>query len=199
VGGDFYDLIDLSPTSWLVVVGDVCGKGPEAAAVMGYARASIRAAAQKDADPTAILTTLNQALLSQGGERFATVACVRLDRDGDQVRACSVVGGHPRPVIVPASGSPRTIGGYGTVLGVFPDVELHAADVLLRPGDALVLYTDGLEGVERSAEDVVVACLADLERDGSARTVVRALEAVREASPRAAMDDLAMLAVAVPD
>jgi serine phosphatase RsbU (regulator of sigma subunit) len=197
VGGDFYDLIELGPTSWLFVVGDVCGKGPEAAAVMGFARASIRAAAQKDADPLAILATLNQALISQGWDRFVTVACVRVDRDDRGFRARCTVGGHPRPVLIPDRGEPVPVGAYGTVLGLFPDLELEPAELRFRPGDVLVLYTDGLEGVERSPEDVVLG----RARAGStpdARAIVRALEEVRRSSPRADADDLALLAISVP-
>jgi hypothetical protein len=197
VGGDFYDLIDLGPTSWLFVVGDVCGKGPEAASVMGFARASIRAAALKDTDPEAILSTLNQALLSRGWDRFVTVACVRVDRDDHGVRARSTVGGHPRPVLIHGGGDPELIGGYGTVLGVFPEIDLETAEVRLGPGDAIVLYTDGLEGVERSAEDVVLRGAGTVSPT-DARSIVRSLEQVRRASPRAGADDLALLAISVP-
>jgi GAF domain-containing protein len=198
VGGDFYELVELGPSSWLFVVGDVCGKGPEAAAVMGFARASIRAAAQKDGDPRSVLSTLNQALISQGWDRFVTVACLRIDRDEAGARARCTVGGHPRPILVPNAGRPVAIGDYGTVLGVFPDVDLSEADVRLAAGDAVVLYTDGLEGIDLSAEDVVIGCASTIERDGSARSIVRALEEVRRSSPRAEADDLALLAVSVP-
>jgi Stage II sporulation protein E (SpoIIE)/Domain of unknown function (DUF4118)/GAF domain len=198
VGGDFYDLIDLGPDSWLFVVGDVCGKGPEAAAVMGFARASIRAAAQKDSDPRSILSTLNQALISQGWDRFVTVVCVRVDQDDRGIRARCSVGGHPRPVLIPDTGAPATVGTYGTVLGVFPDVELRSADVRLDAGDAIVLYTDGLEGVERSAEEVVMRCAQGLDGERSARAIVQALESHRRSSRREAADDLALLVISVP-
>jgi hypothetical protein len=197
VGGDFYDLIDLGPTSWLFIVGDVCGKGPEAAAVMGFARASIRAASQKDDDPAAIMSTLNQTMLSQGWDRFVTVACVRIDRDDRGVRARCTVGGHPRPVLIPAAGEPVTVGGYGTVLGVFPDLDLEPADLRLEPGDAIVLYTDGLEGVDRSAEEVVIRGARGVGAT-DARSIVSALEEVRRVSPRAGADDLALLAISIP-
>jgi serine phosphatase RsbU (regulator of sigma subunit) len=198
VGGDFYDMIALGPAAWLFVVGDVCGKGPEAAAVMGFARASIRAAAQKDGDPEQILVTLNRALISQGWSRFVTVACIRIDRDGDQVRVRSSVGGHPRPVLITRDGELATLGTYGTVLGVFPDVELTHADARLGAGDSVVLYTDGLEGVDASAEDVVMSCFERSDGDGSARSIVRTLTQVRRTSRRAPADDLALLVVGVP-
>jgi serine phosphatase RsbU (regulator of sigma subunit) len=198
VGGDFYDMIALGPSSWLFVVGDVCGKGPEAAAVMGFARASIRAAAQKDGDPESILVTLNRALISQGWNRFVTAVCVRVDRDGGRVRVRSAVGGHPRPVLAPADAEPVTLGSYGTVLGIFPDVELNHAELVLGAGDSIVLYTDGLEGVEASAEDVVMSCVRRATSDGSARSIVRVLEEVRRSSRRAVADDLALLVISVP-
>jgi serine phosphatase RsbU (regulator of sigma subunit) len=197
VGGDFYDLVDIGPSSWLFVVGDVCGKGPEAAAVMGFARASIRAAAQKDDDPPRILATLNQALLSRGWDRFVTVVCVRIDVDDRGVRARCVVAGHPRPVLFPRDGDAVLVGAYGTVLGVFPDLELEPADLELGPGDAIVLYTDGLEGIERSAEDVVLLG-APPAGPVDARTIVRALEEARRGSPRAGADDLALVGISVP-
>jgi serine phosphatase RsbU (regulator of sigma subunit) len=199
VGGDFYDLIDLGPSSWLFVVGDVCGKGPEAAAVMGFARASIRAAAQKDEDPLTIVSTLNQALISRGWDRFVTMASVRIDRDEAGFRARCAVAGHPRPVVIPRVGDPVALGIHGTLLGVFPDLEVEPAQVRLGPGDAIVLYTDGLEGVDRSAEDVVIQGARRGTSDPvDARSIVRSLEEIRRASPRAAADDLAILAVSVP-
>ena len=197
VGGDFYDVIQLDEDAWLLVVGDVCGKGPEAAAVMGFSRASIRAAAQKETSPSTILETLNGALLSQGWSRFCTVACIRAERNDATVTITSAVGGHPRPVAIRRDGRANPVGSFGTLLGLFPDIEVQDAELLLESGEAVVLYTDGLEGVEESAEDVVVKAVTGAH-GRAARRIVRDLERLRRDSPRSGQDDLALLALSLP-
>src|SRR5919206_1709392 len=99
VGGDFYDLFSTGDRQWFAVMGDVCGKGAEAAAVTALARYTIRAAVVRHRSPAGILLWLNDAMLRQRIEpgRFATVACVRLDLDRDGVTATVASGGHPCP------------------------------------------------------------------------------------------------------
>ena len=85
VGGDFYDVIPLESDRWLLIVGDVAGKGPDAAALTGLARYTLRAEARHDSRPDRLLSVLNQAILSQRSDgRFCTVACARLDLGGSR-------------------------------------------------------------------------------------------------------------------
>ena len=126
------------------LIGDVCGKGAEAAAVMGIARFTTRAIAMSERRPSALLTGLNGALLQQAtGERFCTACYCRVHRGDAGFRVTVSLAGHPRPVILRADGSVQEVGSPGTFLGVFEDVEVFDEVADLLPGDALVLFTDG--------------------------------------------------------
>jgi PAS domain S-box-containing protein len=147
VGGDFYDLINSVEDGWICAIGDVRGKGVEAASVTALARYTIRAVTLKNDRPSEVLAALNEAMLRQLPEdRFCTTACVRLEpQDGlagvgvDVSRA-----GHPPPLLVRPEGAVEEVGCSGRVLGVFPDAELRDTSLRLMPGEALVLYTDGV-------------------------------------------------------
>ena len=159
IGGDFYDLFDVSERregetgegrarAWGVAIGDVSGKGPEAAAVLALARYTIRAAAMHRTRPASILTDLNDAMLRHGRERehgkFCTVAYARLVPDEHGAWASVSRGGHPAPVLLRPDGEVRTIGYAGRAMGIFADPKLTEQDVRMEPGDTLVLFTDGV-------------------------------------------------------
>jgi integral membrane sensor domain MASE1 len=145
VGGDFYDVFQRDDGSWTVIVGDVLGKGATAAATTGLARYTLRAAAVQESQPSRILHLLNDAIMRQSPDQSCTVACGRIDlKQADGARVTLSVGGHPLPLVLRADGVVEQLGRPGTLLGVLPDPDLadHTAD--LAPGDALILYTDGL-------------------------------------------------------
>src|SRR5215211_6753757 len=161
VGGDFYDLFDTrmtdhssssEPSSWGVVIGDVSGKGAEAAAVLALARYTIRTLATRESHPSAVLDGLNEAMLRQRREhddyKFCTVAYASLEtNEGDTEHGAKVTvccGGHSPPFLLKGDGSVYKIGQPGRFLGVFDDVNLTEQEAHLAPGDALVLYTDGV-------------------------------------------------------
>jgi PAS domain S-box-containing protein len=146
VGGDFYDLFDTGrPRRWAVVIGDVCGKGAPAAAITALARYTLRAAAMQDATPSEVLRALNDAMVRQrSGEQFCTVAFAHLERNGDGTQLTVATGGHPLPLVLRADGSVDTVGRPGMLLGVTGDPELSNDSTRLEPGDAVVLYTDGV-------------------------------------------------------
>lgn len=145
VGGDVYDLFPTGGNSWGVIMGDVCGKGAEAATVTALARYTVRAAALRHRSPRAILAVLNEALLAQrGDERFVTMAYARLRHRPGAARLLVSCGGHPQPLVVRRDGTVEPIGHPGTLLGVFDDVEVHDDSADLRPEDAVVFYTDGV-------------------------------------------------------
>jgi len=147
VGGDFYDLINTVENGWLCAIGDVRGKGVEAASVTALARYTIRAVTMKDDRPSEVLTALNEAMLRQLPEdRFCTAACVRLDpEDGSAgIRVDVSRAGHPPPLLVRPGGPVEEVGCSGRVLGVFIDAELSDTSLRLMPGETLVLYTDGV-------------------------------------------------------
>jgi integral membrane sensor domain MASE1/anti-sigma regulatory factor (Ser/Thr protein kinase) len=145
VGGDFYDVFESAPNGWMAVIGDVCGKGPEAASLTALARYTLRAVGCDPVTPSDALRTLNRAILEQrSDDRFMTVAAARIaSEDGTDVITVSV-GGHPLPLLARANGEVIEVGEPGTLLGVYADPRLADSRVALAPGDALVLFTDGL-------------------------------------------------------
>ena len=122
MGGDFYDLFATGDKGWTVVVGDVCGKGPDAAAVTALARYTLRAAAMRDRLPSRGLHMLNEALLRQRSDRrFCTVAYAYLEPVDGHARVGFASGGHPLPLLLRRDGTVETVGAAGTLLGVVPD------------------------------------------------------------------------------
>jgi len=184
------------------MVGDVCGKGPKAAALMGAARHTIRAAALREHRPSAVLTMLNAALQQQSQDQwFCTVCYVRLRPQPGGARLTVCAGGHPLPAILRADGTVEFAGTPGTLLGVFTDIEVTDATVDLRPGDALVLFTDGLTDAERTGREFGQKWLADV----LARNVGRSAEEIAAGLEREVLldrtqglpDDLAILVAKV--
>jgi PAS domain S-box-containing protein len=202
VGGDFYDVFDTEDGAWALVVGDVCGKGPKAAALMGTARHTIRATALREHRPSAVLTTLNAALHQQSREQwFCTVCYVRLRPQSGGARLTVCAGGHPLPAILRTDGTVEFAGTPGTLLGVFTDIELTDVMVDLEPGDALVLFTDGLTDAERTGREFGQKWLTDV----LARNVGRSVEEIARSLEREVLgdrnqglpDDLAILVARV--
>ena len=148
VGGDFYDVFALAEDTWGIVLGDVCGSGPEAASQTALTRHTVRTAAMFDTDPATVLRTLNRALLRSNTTRFTTAAFAGLsrhpDRDGFLIRIAS--GGHPPALICRGDGTVEECSAMGPLLGVtdFAVDALQVAQYELARGDMLVLYTDGL-------------------------------------------------------
>ncbi len=143
VGGDFYDVFEAGGR-WQFVVGDVCGKGAEAAAMTGLARHTVRAVAMREESPVEVLRALNAAILraEQGNYCTLTLASVKV---GDGVAQVQLVrGGHPAPILIRADGSAELVGGDGSLLGILAQPTLQATELTMRNGDALVLYTDGV-------------------------------------------------------
>ena len=216
VGGDFYDVFDATrvdgeeessePSSWGVAIGDVCGKGAEAAAMLALARHTIRAVAMRESHPAAILAGLNEAMLRQRREsdnhKFCTIAYARLETgEGDAGQGARITvscGGHSAPVLLKPDGSVRKIGCSGRALGVFDDANLAEQEAYLAPGDALVLYTDGViearspDGAFFGEERLIALLRSSTELDAStlARRIESAVMDFQENDPR---DDVAVL------
>ena len=148
VGGDFYDLVPLADGRWGFFLGDVCGKGVEAAAVTAAARYTLRAAAVYDPTPAAALANLNAVLYQDylaDTHRYCTVIFGILTADPTGYTATLASGGHPPALLVRADGTAEyqpTPG--GTLVGVFPAAPFVTRTIRLGPGDTLLLYTDGL-------------------------------------------------------
>ncbi|HEV2371204.1 MAG TPA: GAF domain-containing SpoIIE family protein phosphatase [Streptosporangiaceae bacterium] len=152
--GDFYDVFPSVRGNWGIAVGDVCGKGAPAAKSTALARYTLRAEAHRETRPAVILATLNQALLDwmTDDPRFLTAiyATVRPTAAGASVRISS--GGHPLALLHRANGHVQAVGQPGTLLGLLPDPELHDSRCLLRAGDSLIFYTDGVTEARSQAD-----------------------------------------------
>jgi PAS domain S-box-containing protein len=199
VGGDFYDLFATTEDHWFAVIGDVCGKGAEAAAVTALARYTIRAAAAQTRSPAAILKWVNEAMLREGTSRFCTIAVAHLDRSGPTTQLTVAVGGHPPPLILRADGSVEAAGAGGTLIGLVGDPTLIDAATELAPGDAVVLYTDGVTEADAprhvwTPEELssMLAEAAGASAQALVDHVATAALAGLEAPPR---DDVAILAL----
>ena len=183
VGGDFYDVFPRGE-DWVMVIGDVCGRGAEAAALTGLARHTIRAQAQHLEHPSEILRALHDAIVAEVGRdsaRFVTAGCVLLGRDG-AVRASFA--GHPPGLIARAAGGVDELATTGQLLGLLQHPRISDVEAKLEPGDALVLYTDGVIEARRERELFGEERLTALVRDVGPRGLDAdaIADAIREAT-----------------
>ncbi len=202
VGGDLYDLFPVED-EWALVVGDVCGKGAEAAALTGMVRYTLRAESVHHSSPCDVLRLLNDAILRQLGDgRFCTVLHGRVTVGGGRARLVLASAGHPPPLVLRAGGRVETVPAGGPLLGVVPAVVHPDVIVTLGPGDALVCFTDGVTegrgpdgmfGDERLAE--LLRASAGLD---AGAIVDRIVDVAVEFQGGRSQDDLAVLALRVP-
>ena len=153
VGGDFYDVVPAGADRWLVVVGDVSGKGVQAATVTGLVRDVIRILVDDGKPMTEILSRVNKTLVQRGGGRYCTLAMasVRQEKDGT-LAVCLHLAGHDRAVLVRGDGKTSFVGEGGTALGLLDTISSPDAEVRLQPGDSLIFYTDGVTERRRGRE-----------------------------------------------
>ncbi|HWT25527.1 MAG TPA: SpoIIE family protein phosphatase, partial [Solirubrobacteraceae bacterium] len=201
VGGDFYDFFSARPGHAAALIGDVCGKGPEAASVTALARHTLRAAAAYESRPSALLQLLHRALRAARDDgRFCTVAYAELephDRGATMTVAC---GGHPLPLVIRRSGLVEPVGQLGTLLGTDLEPRLTDVEVALEHGELVVLYTDGVTEVRAGRREIfghrdlalLLAACAGLPPDVVAR---RVQDAVLDAASGRPRDDIAILVV----
>lgn len=153
VGGDFYDVLTLPDGRWLVVIGDVSGKGVRAATVTGLVRNVIRVLVGDSKPLPETLSRLNSTLLDQGGGHYCTLALAAVRRAPHGRLAVDLyLAGHERPVLLRATGPAEFVGAGGTALGLLDKVSTPVEQVLLEPGDALIFYTDGVTERRRGRE-----------------------------------------------
>ncbi len=208
VGGDFYDLFPLSHTTWGFFLGDVAGKGVEAAVVTGLVRYTLRAAAVFDDDPVQVLHNLNSVInqkIRVARNRFSTVIYGKMTQcdNGFDVELAS--GGHPPPLLFYADGSAYyadTVGGQA--VGITEEPHFVASRFRLGPGDTLMLYTDGLTeastgiGRERYDDEGALLGFAKAHSPSTASAIVDAARRLLEGLGAGVQDDAAVLALGVP-
>jgi len=200
IGGDFYDMFG-AEDDWLAVLGDVCGKGVDAAVLTGRARQSLRTAAHFERRPGALLSAFNTVFYEDTSDRFITLVCVRLKPapDGRSADVEIAVAGHAGPVVVRADGRAEQLEIEGTVAGVLPDVDYPATTIRLEQGDALLLFTDGVE--EARGEDGfygldrLLALLSEYAGAGADAICGAVEQDVVEHLDGRSHDDIALLAI----
>ncbi|MGW2787472.1 PP2C family protein-serine/threonine phosphatase [Streptomyces populi] len=212
LGGDFYDVFPIDGKRFGFFLGDVCGKGPEAAAVTSLTRYTLRAAALHDPDPVSALGTLNKALHERyaggsGDPRYCTAVfgTVEPDPDTGQVAVHLASGGHPPAVVVRADGTAAFLPTPGGLLvGILPAARFVAATTVLAPGDTLLLYTDGITeartGEDRTSlfgDDALLA-FATEHAGESPSAVVEALTGLLHGFGDGLDDDTALLTLGPP-
>ncbi|MEU0037352.1 SpoIIE family protein phosphatase [Streptomyces sp. NPDC006333] len=210
LGGDFYDVFPIDGKRFAFFLGDVCGKGPQAAAVTSLTRYTLRAAALHDPDPVSALSTLNKVLLEHytgGDPRFCTAVFGTLERDSatGQVAIRLAAGGHPPALVLRADGTADFLPTPGGLLvGVLPDPPFATATTVLAPGDTLLLYTDGLTeartGEDRTTlyGDEALRAFAARHAGKSPHAVVQTLTGLLDTFGDGLDDDTALLALGVP-
>ncbi|GII22150.1 SpoIIE family protein phosphatase [Planosporangium mesophilum] len=200
VGGDFYDVVGLDDGRWLVVVGDVSGKGVHAATVTGLVREVTRTLVCDGRPMEETLRRLNETLVERGGGRFCTLALAAVTpRTNGQLDVSLYLAGHDRPVLLHTDGRTSLVGDCGTALGLLDKVSSPQTQLSLSPGETLVFYTDGvterrrgseLYGVERLRLEA--SSLAGFPADVVAARLRAATLSFSQEPPR---DDIAIFAI----
>ncbi|MEU8549319.1 SpoIIE family protein phosphatase [Streptomyces roseoverticillatus] len=205
VGGDFYDLFPIRDGAYGFAIGDVCGTGPEAAAVTGLARHALRLLAREGYGGPAVLERLNAAILDEGARsRFLTLLYgeLRPQEDGSAVLKV-VCAGHPLPLRLRQDGTVEAAADPQPLLGVMEDLELYEQTVTLEPGDVLLCVTDGVterrEGTRMLGDDGLTDLLTTCTGLTAGAVAARVLRAVERFAAEPASDDMAILTMRVPE
>lgn len=205
VGGDFYDLFPIRDGAYGFAIGDVCGTGPEAAAVTGLARHALRLLAREGFGGPAVLERLNAAILDEGARsRFLTLLYGELwpQEDGSAVLKI-VCAGHPLPLRLRQDGTVEPYAEPQPLLGVMDDLELYEQTMTLDPGDVLLCVTDGVterrEGTRMLGDDGLADVLTTCTGLTAGAVAARIMRAVERFATDAPSDDMAILAMRVPD
>jgi serine phosphatase RsbU (regulator of sigma subunit) len=205
VGGDFYDLFPIHDGAYGFAIGDVCGTGPNAAAVTGLARHALRLLAREGLSGPAVLERLNSAILDEGARsRFLTLLYGELRPQEDGSAELKVVcAGHPLPLRLRQDGTVEPAAEPQPLLGVIEDLELYEQTVTLDPGDVLLCVTDGVterrEGARMLGDDGLADVLTTCTGLTAGAVAARIMRAVERFASDAPSDDMAILAMRVPE
>jgi sigma-B regulation protein RsbU (phosphoserine phosphatase) len=199
VGGDFYDVFQVGPEAWMVVLGDVSGKGIPAAVITSFVRHTLRSLAIAHPDPSDLLRALDTAMRTHGTDHHCTVVAVRLERTDTRWTLALSLAGHPPALVRRPNGHAYELGLPGTPAGLMSDPHFHT--VRHELGDEVVtLYTDGVTEARSSTgelfgDDRLAEVLAGIRHDPHAivEGVVRAALAWQADE---ASDDIAVVSFA---
>jgi serine phosphatase RsbU (regulator of sigma subunit) len=201
VGGDFYDAFRVKD-GWMVVVGDVAGRGASAASLTAFSRHVLRTSAQLLDDPLDAVVFLNRQLYDRPGPAaLCTICCVLLRERGADADATVICAGHPQPYFVRRGGRVEPTGRWGQMLGAWREGEFPRTQTTLAAGELLVIYTDGVtdavgdgDGEERFGDDRLRDTVAAAQNPKDA--LRRIEDALVEFEQGDQVDDTAVLAIA---
>ncbi len=197
VGGDFYDVFRFDEQRWAIVIGDVQGKGVEAASLVGVARHTLRAAALTASNPQRVLRLLNKALLTHPTDRLCTAVLVLVEPNAHGASIQVAVAGHAPPIVRQVGGATTALAARGTVLGCFDEVGFETAVADLAPGDALLLYSDGTVGRGQPLVETMIDYVAGAEDGSAARIAEQVARAVARDQPEGFQDDVTLVVARV--
>lgn len=202
VGGDWYDLFRAQAGRWVVSLGDVCGKGPRAAALTASMRFTIRGAAMETESLETILEDVNEVMLQDNVNEIGTVILGTIETESPVRDLTFSSAGHPLPLLVPAKGEPRIVGTSGTILGAFDNPPQSSFKVSLAPGESILLYSDGVTDARKGAELFgigrlieTLAAIAEQDPNQLVEAVVQACTTFQDDEPH---DDIAVMAMHHP-
>jgi PAS domain S-box-containing protein len=197
VGGDFYDAFRVK-SGWMVVVGDVAGRGAQAASLTAFSRHVFRTSAQLLDDPLDAVAFLNRQLYERPGSALCTVCCVLLRERGEDAGATVICAGHPQPYVVRRGGRAEAVGRWGQMLGAWKRGGFPRTETTLEPDQLLVIYTDGVTDTvgesERFGDDRLRETVAAAQNPADA--LRRIEDALVEFEHGDQVDDTAALAIA---
>ncbi|MCU1367122.1 MAG: protein serine/threonine phosphatase, partial [Ilumatobacteraceae bacterium] len=198
IGGDFYDVFQVDDQRWGIMIGDVCGKGIEAAGLTGLARHTVRAAARHERRASRVLHAVHIGLADQRPATFCTACFIYATPDVDgSVSLDLSLGGHPQPLLRRRSGMVEAVGTPGTLLGI---VAPSLADTVVRveDGDTLVLYTDGLTdapGAQAVSVEQIIGLLDEIGAESIERIADDIGALKRSNRPAGSSDDTALVVI----
>lgn len=204
VGGDFYDVLSLRTGLWLAAIGDVCGKGAQAAARAGQVRDMLRVLVRDGRPLARALELLNDLMIETGDHwQFCTLAaahiCEATPGKPTGLTMDLVLAGHEPPLLIRADGTAEFVGQRGTPLGLINEVKLHTTQLHIAPGDVLLAYTDGI--IERrgpqgayGAHRLMSAASATYPLP-AAQLIATVRASVQNFSNQGPKDDIALLAI----
>jgi serine phosphatase RsbU (regulator of sigma subunit) len=202
IGGDFYDIFTLGEDTWGVVLGDVSGKGAEAAAVTALARFTLRTLADHRVEPSSTLRELNTRLLAATDtERHCTLVYAQVRPTGFGLEMTLSLAGHHPPLVVRSTGVVEPVGELGTVLGLVEEADLYDVHLQLEPGDLICMFTDGLveasNGTDLFSSERVAEILYRSHERPPEDLLTELVDAARLFHGRQLADDLALLLLRV--
>lgn len=205
LGGDFYDVFPIADDRWGIFVGDIVGKGVEAAAFISLARYSLRAAAVVEDGPGEVLSAVNEAVLldpASGEHIYCTIAYGEFAPSADGWQATFAIGGHPPPLLLRKNGEIESIQAAGTIIGSFGSQRYAAAPVKLGPGDTVLLYSDGMTELPTETGLLGIEGVSEALQKQPVTSAVQAIQLLRDvisSNDQPLRDDLVIVAVTVPN